>query len=84
MRHLMWIATLAAFTQLVPVAYAQSDSGTKGGTYSVGPNGSPRSGFVADQLNPTNCGTPDDQKPCSSMPRRALEHNPAGREPPSG
>jgi hypothetical protein len=33
-------------------AYAQSDSGTKGGTYTVGPNGSPHPDFEADQLTP--------------------------------
>ena len=71
MRHLVWIAVLAAFTQPIPVVYAQSDSGTKGGTYS-GPAGAPPPGLKADQLNPTNCGTPDDPKPCGPMPRKTL------------
>jgi hypothetical protein len=47
MRHLMWIAILVASTQSGPVAYAQSDSGTKGGTYS-GPVGAPPPGLKAD------------------------------------
>jgi hypothetical protein len=36
MRHLIWFAILAAFTQVTPVAYAQSDNGTKGGMYDAG------------------------------------------------
>jgi len=79
MRHLIWIAILAAFPQIIPAAYAQSDRGPKGGAYSVGPNGSPHPGFVADQLNPSNCGTPDDLKLCGPMPRRELGHYPVGR-----
>ena len=75
MRHLMLIAVLAACTQLAPIAYAQSDSGTKGGTYGVDPSGA-RAGFVTAQLNPTNCGTPDEPKPCGPMPRRALQTYP--------
>jgi hypothetical protein len=72
MRHLIWIAVVAAFTQLVPLAYAQSDTGTKGGTYNAGPSGGPPPAFSTDKLNPTNCGTPDDPKPCGSA-RRALK-----------
>ena len=79
MRNLIWIAVIAAFTQVTPNAHAQSDSGTKGGTYDAGPSGAPPPGFSADRLNPTNCGTPDDQKPCGPMPRRALAYYPAGR-----
>jgi hypothetical protein len=79
MRHLTWIAILVAFTQVTPAAYAQSDYGTKGGMYDAGPSGAPPPGFRADQLNPTNCGTPDDLKPCGPMPRRALGYYPAGR-----
>jgi hypothetical protein len=76
MRHIMWFAILSGFTQLVTVAYAQSDSGTKSGAYSVGSNGSPHPGFMVDQRDPANCGTPDDQKPCGPMPRRALQTYP--------
>jgi hypothetical protein len=79
MRHLVWIAILAAFTQVTPVAYAQSDNGTKGGMYDAGPGGVPPPGFRADNLNPTNCGTPDDLKLCGPKPRRALGHYPTGR-----
>lgn len=32
MRHVIWLAVLASFTQVMPIAHAQSDSGTKGGT----------------------------------------------------
>jgi hypothetical protein len=74
MRHLIWIAALAALSQAAPAAYAQSDGGTKGGKYNAGAVGGPPSGYNADTLNPTNCGTPDDPKPCAPMPRRALEH----------
>jgi hypothetical protein len=76
MRHLILIAILAAFTQSIPVAYAQSDSGTKGGTYSADSSGAAPLGFRADQLNPSNCGTPDDPKLCGPMPRRALKTYP--------
>jgi hypothetical protein len=79
MRHFVWIAILAASTQVVPVAYAQSDSGTKGGAYNADPSGAPPPGFRADQLNPTNCGTPGDLKLCGPMPRKALGYYPAGR-----
>jgi hypothetical protein len=76
MRHLVWIAVLVGVIQSVPLAHAQSDSGTKGGTYNAGPLGAPPPGFRADQLNPTNCGTPDDPKPCGPMGRRALKSGP--------
>jgi hypothetical protein len=72
MRQFIWIAVLVALMQAVPAAYAQSDSGTKGGTYNAGPGGGAPPGFKADSLNPTNCGTPDDPKPCGPAPRRAL------------
>jgi hypothetical protein len=73
MRHLIWLAVIVASTQVVPTAMAQSDSGTKGGTYNAGPGGAPSPDYRADQLNPTNCGTPDDPKPCGPMPRHALK-----------
>jgi hypothetical protein len=76
MRHLIWIAMLAAFTMAPPVAQAQSDSGTKGGTYNAGPGGAPPPGFKADSPNPANCGTPDDPKPCGPLPRKALKTYP--------
>src|ERR1700722_11594862 len=75
MRTIIWIAVLAAFTQIIPIAYAQSDSGTKGGTYS-GPAGAPPPGLKVDRLQPSNCGTPDDPKPCGPLPRRALKSYP--------
>jgi hypothetical protein len=78
MRHLTWIAVLAVLSLPLSAAYAQSDSGTKGGTYS-GPAGAPPPGLRADALQPSNCGTPDDPKPCGPMPRRALNYYPAGR-----
>lgn len=31
------------------------------------------------QLNPDNCGTPDEPKACPPMPRRPLHHNPRNR-----
>jgi hypothetical protein len=80
MRHLIWIAVLVAFTQAPSMAYAQSDSGTKAGTYDTGPGaGMNPPGYQADQLHPSNCGTPDNFKRCGPMPQRALEYYPAGR-----
>jgi len=80
MRHLIWITALVALTQYAPSAHAQSDQGTKAGSYDAGPIGSPPASFHADQLDPTNCGTPDDPKPCGRMPRRALNHYPGPRD----
>ena len=68
MRHFIWIAALVVLIQVMPMAYAQSDGGTKAGTYS-GPAGAPPPGLKADPLQPSNCGTPDDPKPCGPMPR---------------
>jgi hypothetical protein len=79
MRHIFRIAILAAFMQLIVVAYPQSNNGTKGGMYDADPSGVQPRGVRADNLDPTNCGTPDDLKPCGPMPRRALTHYPAGR-----
>lgn len=72
---------VVALTQALPVAYAQSDSGSKAGTYNAGPGVSPP-GYKVDQPNPANCGTPDDPKPCGPMPRRALSTYP-GPQPPN-
>jgi len=83
MRHLIWIAALVALTQSLPVAYAQSDSGTKAGTYTAGPGGGPPPAYKVDPLNPTNCGTPDEAKPCGRAPRRALKTHP-GPKPANG
>ena len=75
MRQFMWTAVLIAFT--IPIAHAQSASGTKGGTYDAGPAGQPPPAFHADQLHPANCGTPDDPSPCGPKPKKALKHYPA-------
>jgi hypothetical protein len=69
MRNLTWIAILVALTQSLPVAYAQSSSGTKGGTYDAGPGGT-ATGFRADPLNPSNCGTPDEVRACTTSTSR--------------
>ena len=45
MRHLIWLAVAIGFTQSVPLAIAQSDSGTKAGAYNAGPIGAPPPGF---------------------------------------
>ena len=77
MRHLIRIAVLAAVTQASSLAYAQSDSGTKAGTYNAAPGGGMAApGYQAGQLNPANCGTPDNFKPCGPMPTKALKHYP--------
>jgi len=66
MRHMLWIATLIAFTQFMPIAHAQSTGG-------VGAGGA-ASSVPSVQPNPTNCGTPDEPKPCTTpVPRKALE-----------
>lgn len=63
MRHVIWRALLAAFTQAIPVAYAQALSGTTDGTYNAGPVGAPPPGVISDDLNGTNRGIPGDPKP---------------------
>jgi hypothetical protein len=74
MRHLIWIAVAMGFA--MPIAYAQSSTGTKAGTYDASPaGGSTPPAYRADQLSPGNCGTPDDPKPCGGpLPRHALKH----------
>jgi hypothetical protein len=67
MRNLVWIGALVSLTVFAPAAFAQSESGTKGGTYTAGAAGAPPPGFTADKLNPTNCGTPDDPKSCGPV-----------------
>lgn len=80
MRHLIWIAVLIGFAQSMPLAHAQSESGTKGGAYAAGPGGgTPPPGYRADQPNPENCGTPDEPKACPPMPRKALDYYPGPR-----
>jgi hypothetical protein len=69
MRHLIWIAVLVAFTQTIPVAFAQSDSGGKGGAYTAGTGGAPPPSYTPDKLNPQNCGTPDEPKFCTLAPK---------------
>jgi hypothetical protein len=83
MRHLIWIAVLAGVTVSAPLGHAQSATGTQAGTYNAGPGGSAQ-GFTPSQLNPTNCGTPDDPKACGPQPRRALKHFPAKPKAASG
>jgi hypothetical protein len=83
MRHQVWIATLIGLALAVPLAHAQSASGTKAGTYNAGPGGTPQ-GFTPNALSPGNCGTPDDPKPCGPEPRRALKHFPAKPKAASG
>jgi hypothetical protein len=67
MRHLVRIAVFFAVGLPLPVAFAQSDSGAKAGAYTAGPPGQPPPGFRPDQLNPTNCGTPDEPKSCGPV-----------------
>ena len=86
----------AAFVALTPLAYAQSTTGMPGSMDAPGISGSPSgmrdAGSAAPmsassptgQLDPTNCGTPDEPKPCGPMPRRALKHFPASRSGDSG
>ncbi len=76
MRHLVWIVVLAPLALTAPVAHAQSDQGTKAGSYEAGPIGQPPPAFRPGQTDPSNCGTPDDPKACGRMPRRALNYYP--------
>jgi hypothetical protein len=77
MRRLILAATLVALT---PLAYAQSSGGM------TSPSSSPAAGTTSGMtggastaptpgpLDPKNCGTPDEPKPCGPMPRHALKH----------
>jgi hypothetical protein len=38
------------------------------------------SGWVTRPLDPGNCGTPDDPRPCPPMPRTPLKYFPANRD----
>jgi hypothetical protein len=76
MRHLIWLALLAGS---ISVAQAQSMSGSMAGTYPAGPGGAPA--YKAAPPDASNCGTPDDPKPCPPMPRRALKTYPGPKHP---
>jgi hypothetical protein len=68
MRNIIRIAVLVALTQSLPVAFAQSDSGTKAGAPAA-----------SAQSNAENCGTPDNFKPCPPLPRHPLQTYPGPR-----
>ena len=42
------------------------------------------SGWVTRPLDPENCGTPDEHRPCPPMPRHPLKHFPANRHQVTG
>jgi hypothetical protein len=54
--------------------------GTMGGMHGAGPGGTMSGGPMQRQPDPTNCGTPDEPKPCGRMPRRALNQYPANKQ----
>jgi len=64
MRHLIWVAVLAAFTQM-PMAYAQSRDGDD--THRAN-----SSSVRAERNDGENCGTPDEFRRCPPLPRRNL------------
>jgi hypothetical protein len=74
MRRLV-LAT-AAFIALAPLVHAQSATGSMGGSQKA--TGGSTSAAIG-QPDPTNCGTPDEPKPCGPMPRKALNHFPSKR-----
>jgi hypothetical protein len=57
--------------------YAQEPRESAGGAYAsnMGTVGQPNS----SQPDPSNCGTPDEPKPCPPMPRHPLNHYPGDR-----
>jgi len=46
--------------------------------------GSQASNWVARPLDPENCGTPDEPRPCPPMPRHPLKYFPANRHKVTG
>jgi hypothetical protein len=85
----------AAFVALTPLAFAQSNTGTMGGTSApgtpgsmgnmggmnnMGHTGTSSAAPMMGQASPSNCGTPDEPKACPPMPRRALQNYPPNRQ----
>ena len=73
------IILVAAFVALTPLAHAQTSGnmGTRSNPGASGPpgsmnnmGGSGAAPAMTGQANPGNCGTPDEPKPCPSMPHR--------------
>ena len=61
-------------------AYAQPPPAYQGAqppAYQGG--GATTSGWVTRPLDPENCGTPDEPRPCPPMPRHPLKYFPANR-----
>jgi hypothetical protein len=87
-----FVLATAAFMTLAPLVHAQSPTGTTGQGWS-GSTAAPGAASPGNSMNapggstsaaigqpdPTNCGTPDEQKPCGPMPRKALNHFPSKR-----
>jgi len=48
-------------------------------SYSAGPQ-PPSNGYATRAPDAANCGTPDEPKPCPSMPKRAMHDRPPNRE----
>jgi hypothetical protein len=72
MRRLILAATLVA---LAPLAYAQSGGGmTSPSSPAAGMTSGASATPTPGPLDPKNCGTPDEPKPCGPMPRHALKH----------
>jgi len=76
MRQLIRLAVLLTVAQPFAVAFAQSDTGTQAGAYNAGAGGMIPPGYKMEATNPSNCGTPDDPKPCPPMPTHDLRTYP--------
>ena len=79
------IILATALIALSPLAYAQSppsSSTAPGGGYTGAPPPPPppASTRMAGQPDPSNCGTPDDPKPCPPMPRHPLPYYPSNKQ----
>jgi hypothetical protein len=70
MRQVIWLALLVPLAS--PAAFAQTQT----------PAGSTPAPAVSTsaQLDPTNCGTPDEPKLCGPMPTRPWKHYRHSRE----
>jgi hypothetical protein len=87
MRIVLCAAMSSLALMMTPIAYAQSTGAPPiapqqpatyppQANYGMTPVGAPAS----TQLNPENCGTPDEPKSCPPMPRRPLNRYPANRQ----
>jgi hypothetical protein len=72
MRYLVLCATIAGSLLAAQLAHAVSANGSIAGAYDAGPGGEPQ--YQANPPDPSNCGTPDEPRPCGPMPRHPMHH----------